>query len=105
MYVVETYVIKADKVSQFEEEVKAFGEHLKEEKFKELKSWRLLKNRWGGSVGGYVELLEFDSWSDFEKFVETISKDKKFQKFYPNFRSNTCVATYVQNIALEVARV
>jgi len=78
---VETYVIKPEKQEEHMALVKKFVA-LKEknpQKSKELKSWKLFAQKFGGNnCGGYVEMSEFENLADVEKFSNRMMQDKEF---------------------------
>jgi len=68
---VETYVIKPEKQEEYMAIMKKWVAYIKKnkEKCQELKSWRLFSQMIGGNSVGYVEMGEFESLADFEKFM------------------------------------
>jgi hypothetical protein len=69
---VETYAIKPEKREEYLAIMKKWVAYIKKnkEECKELKSWRLFSQMIGGNSGGYVEMGEFESLADFEKFMK-----------------------------------
>jgi len=99
---VETYVIKPEKQEEYLAIMKKWVAYIKKkkEKCKELKSWRLFSQMIGGNSGGYVEMGEFESLADFEKFMNrTFHGQKELIKTIVS-RFTTCVVlgTYSVNI-------
>lgn len=71
---VETYVIKPEKQEKYMAIMKKWAAYIKKnkEKCKELKSWKLFSQMFGGNSGGYVEMGEFESLADSEKFMKRV---------------------------------
>jgi hypothetical protein len=69
VFIVETYVVKPDKLGEAAAFFKKFLAWMKERSdlFKEVKSLKLFSNMSG--VVGYVDMLEFDSLADLEKWT------------------------------------
>jgi len=69
IFLVETYVVKPEKLAEFTAYRKKLSQWMKEhsELFKEVKSYRMFTQRFGGIYGGYVEMWEFENLADFEK--------------------------------------
>jgi len=85
--VVSTWVVKPEKQEEF---MQLWQRHLKYRKenpemFKELKSFKLFTQTFGGISGAYVELVEYNSLADYEKLIAKISKDKGFMKMLQEF--------------------
>ena len=74
LFKVETYVIRPEKQEEYRAVMKKWAAYIKknEEKCKELKSWKLFSQMTGNNSGGYVELAEFESLADCEKFMHRI---------------------------------
>ena len=89
VFLVETYVIKPDKLGEFTELYKKFEAYMKKRKdlFKEVKSHRIFSQLMGGSWGGYVEMTESESFSDFEKWMNKIMRSDYMKTIYPEFAS------------------
>lgn len=68
---VETYVIKPEKQKEYTAIMKKWAAYIKKNKrkCKELKSWKLFSQMIGGNSGGYIEMGEFESLADLEKFM------------------------------------
>jgi hypothetical protein len=86
--VVYTYVVKYEKQKEFQASLKpALKQFLKYKKanpkiFEGLKSFRLFQQEYGGITGTYVEMWEFKSIEDMEKFNARTMKDKEMKKIY-----------------------
>ena len=58
VFVVETYVVRAEKLEDFGPALREFLDFKERNPvlFKDLKSWRLLKQEYGGVSGMYIEM-------------------------------------------------
>lgn len=77
-----TYVIQPEKWGAFIPSTKRRLKYMKEnpEKFKELKSWKLLTNDLGGKAGLYAEIWEFDSFAEYEKWHNRMITDEDYMR-------------------------
>jgi len=73
---VSTYVIKYEKQTEFQALMKKFLKFKKANPkiFEGVKSFRLFQQEYGGVVGSYVEMWEFKSKEEMEKFNATMMK-------------------------------
>jgi len=80
--IIETYLTKSGKESEFKSFLKKWRKYMKDnkEKLKEMKSWKMYIQTFGNNAGAYVEQVEFDSLAEFEKFNDRLKKDKEFVK-------------------------
>jgi len=104
VFVVETYVVKPGKQGELMLLLQRMREYKKEnpEQFIEMKSKRVFSQMFGGISGGYVELNEFDSVADAEKYMERMFKDEGFMKLYQEAVQLTVPATYSLNVWKDV---
>jgi len=102
LFKVETYVIKPEKLDEYRTIMKKWVSYIKknEEKCKELKSWKLFSQMTGDTSGGYVEMSEFESLADFEKFMHRIfhGNDKLIAMIVSGFTTCVLSGTYSMNI-------
>jgi len=101
VFMVETYVVKPDKLGEFMEFGKKYFEwkEKRPELFKEVKSYKMFVQMLGGNFGGYVEMWEFENMADCEKCMNRMMQDKEFMtKIYPEFASFVVPATHSINI-------
>jgi hypothetical protein len=92
VFVVETYVIKPEKQAElaaYKSKWRKFfgykdGRLLS---FKEVKSHRMFSQMLGGNTDGFVEMFEFESLADVEKFSDKLMKSDYVTKLYPVFIS------------------
>jgi hypothetical protein len=54
------------------------------EELKELKSWKVFTQTFGDIYGKYMEIYEFDSMADYERYVEKAYKNKEFSEIVQN---------------------
>lgn len=100
VFVVETYVMKPEKQGGFKSLLQRFLGYMKENPalFKEMKSWKLFTQTFGGIFGAYVELIEFDSLAEREKCYTRLLKDKEFSRMYQEFMTHIDTATFSMSV-------
>ncbi len=106
IFVVETYVVKPDKLGEFAEFGKKYIEWTKKrpDLYKDLKSWKLFTHVIGGVWGGYVEMSEFENLADAEKHLNMVMQDKEFMtEIYPQIMALIVPGTLSMNIWMPVA--
>jgi hypothetical protein len=54
------------------------------EELKELKSWKIFTQTFGDIYGKYMEIYEFDSMADYERYVEKAYENKEFSEIVQN---------------------
>jgi len=103
VFLVETYVIKPETQAEFAAYKKkwkkffAYKEgHL--QRFKEVKSYKILAQMLGGNWGGYVEMWEFENLAELEKWMSKIMKSDYMTKLAPEFASLEVPASRSMNI-------
>jgi hypothetical protein len=86
---VDSYVIKADKLDEYTKVFKKLKTWMEKqpELAKELKSWKVFSHMLGGKWGGYVEMLEFESLAEFEKWMSKLMQSDFMKTFYPEIQS------------------
>ena len=96
VFVVETYIVKPEKQAEFMPLLQKILEYKKEnpETFKEMKSKKVFTQIFGGISGRYIEMNEFDSMADAEKYMTRIMKDEGFMKLYQEAKLLLVPATY-----------
>ena len=96
VFVVETYVVKPEKQAELMSLLQKILEYKREnpETFKEMRSKKIFSQTFGGISGGYIEMNEFDSMADAEKYMTRISKDEGFMKLYQEAKLLLVPATY-----------
>jgi len=98
--VVSTYVVKYEKRTEFQALVKQFLKFKKAnpKAFEGLKSFRLFQQEYGGVVGSYVEMWEFKSKEEMEKFTARIMKNKEMKEIDTEFNKMIDHTTLTQSI-------
>jgi hypothetical protein len=78
--VVETFILKPDKLGEYRALEEKYATYVKEhpEVFKEQISHKVFSHRFGGKVGGHVEMSEFNNLADAEKCGNQLMQDKGF---------------------------
>jgi len=100
IFVVETYVVKPGKQGELMLLLQRMREYKEKnsEAFKEMRSKRIFSQMFGGVSGGYVELDEFDSLADAEKYIARTDKDEGFMKLLQEALQLVVPATYSLNV-------
>jgi len=101
VFMVETYIIKPDKLGEFTAFIKKFETWMKKhpELFKEVKSHKLFSHLLGGNWGGFVEMWEAKSLADIEKVFNRVMQDKEYMtKIYPEVMALVVPGTHSINI-------
>jgi len=100
IFVVETYVVKPGKQRELISLLQRMREYKEKnpEGFKEMKSKRIFSQMFGGVSGGYVELNEFDSVADAEKYIARTDKDEGYMKLLQEALQLVVPATYSLNV-------
>jgi len=84
IFVVETCMVKPEKREQFKHLMQRVLKYKEENPklFKEVKSWKLFKQMFGGIAGQYVSMWEFDNLADLEKCWANEENDEGFMKMH-----------------------
>ena len=100
VFIIETYVVKLGKQEELVSLLHRIRKYKEEnpERFKEMKSKRVFSQMFGGISDGYIEMNEFDSMADAEKYMTRISEDKGFMKLYQDAKLLLVPATYSLNV-------
>ena len=100
IFVVETYVVKPGKQGELITLLQRMREYKEKnpEGFKEMKSKRIFSQMFGGVSGGYVELNEFDSVADAERYIARTDKDEGYMKLLQEALQLVVPATYSLNV-------
>jgi len=87
VFVVDTHVVKPEKKEQYVPLMQRLHKYMKEkpDTFKEVKSWKVFAQMFGGIAGGYVQLWEFDNMAEVEKSLTKMFKDKGFMEIKQEF--------------------
>lgn len=97
---VETYVIKPDKLEEFNTLLKKSETYMKKhpDLFKEMKSHKIFSQLFGGNWGGYIEMYEFENLASFEKWMTRIMQSDYMRTSYPEQISLVVPGTHSMNI-------
>lgn len=101
IFMVATYVVKPDKMGEFEAFLKNFEPFIKKrpDLFKEIKSHKMFTYLLGGVGGGYVEMWEAENLAELEKVLNRMMGDKEYTtKVYPMFVAIIVPGTYSTSI-------
>jgi len=87
VFVVDTHVVKPEKQEQYVPLMQRLRKYMREkpDTFKEVKSWKVFAQMFGGIAGGYVQLWEFGNMSEVEKSLTKMFKDKGFMEIKQEF--------------------
>ena len=83
--VVWKWVVKSEKQEEHNRMMQRYLKWIKENPIKELKSFKVFTQTFGGIAGSYVELLEYDSFADYEKVQARLLKDKEYMEILQEF--------------------
>jgi hypothetical protein len=106
---VSTYVVKYEKQKEFQALIKKFLKFKKANPkiFEGVKSFRLFQQEYGGIVGSYVEMWEFKSKEEMEKFnatmMKTMMKHKEMKEIDTEFQKMVDHTTLTRSIWNTVA--
>ena len=87
VFVVETYVVRAEKLEDFTPALQEFLDFKDRNPalFEGLKSWRLLKQEFGGVSDMYVEMWEYENLAEMERVSEQIFADEGMSRIGKGF--------------------
>lgn len=96
LFIVDIYVVKTEKQEEFVQYIQKFLKFKNEspEKFKECKSWRIFRQAFGSVSGAYVEMMEFATMAEAEKWGARMRKDEVMMKFREQFMPLIEVASH-----------
>jgi hypothetical protein len=96
VFIVGTYFVKPEKRQEFMSFWQRFLKYVKgnPETCKEIRSLKLLTQMYGGTYGGFVEMWEFDSLTEFAKHIEKWFVDKGLMKIEEEWSRLTEPATF-----------
>jgi hypothetical protein len=105
IFVVETYVVKAEKRAEFTPLLNKFLKFKKSHSklFSGVKSWKLYKQDFGAVAGMYVEVWEYENMAEMEKINRRIFEDAGMKKIQSAFLQLIEPATFSINIWSQVA--
>lgn len=96
VFMVETYVVKPEKLAEFTAWAKKFFEwkETHPQLFKEVKSYKMFAQVLGGNWGGQVEMWEFENLAECEKWMNRIMQSEWMVTLYPEFVALVAPATH-----------
>jgi hypothetical protein len=102
---VETYVVHADKATEFTSLLEEFLKFKKAHPrlFKGVKSWKLYKQDYGQPAGMYVEMWEYGNLAQVEETNRRIFSDERMEKINAAFHKLVVPATFSASIWSRVA--
>jgi hypothetical protein len=102
---VSTYVVKYEKQTEFQAMIRKFLKFKKANPkiFEGVKSFRLFQQEYGGVVGSYVEMWEFKSKEEQEKFITGYMKHKELKEIDTEFQKMVDHTTLTSSIWKTVA--
>jgi hypothetical protein len=105
IFLVESYVVKAEKRAEFTLLLNEFLKYKKDhpQLFSGVKSWKLYKQDYGGISGMYIEMWEYEGLVDMEKINKRIFEDKEMKRINEEFHALVEPAAFSSNIWSPVA--
>ena len=102
---VSTYVVKYEKLTEFQALLKHFLKFKKAnpKAFEGLKSFRLFQQEYGGVYGSYVEMWEFKDKEEMEKVNAGLMKHKEMKEIDTEFHKMVDHTTLTASIWNTVA--
>jgi hypothetical protein len=96
VFMVETYIVKPDKLGEAAAHFKKFETWVKEhpELLKEVKSTKIFTHLLGGNWGGYVVMTEFENLAEGEKWENKFMKSGYMTTLYPEWASLLVAGSY-----------
>jgi hypothetical protein len=101
VFYVTTYVVKLEKLGEVPAIIKKYVAWMKSrpDLFKEMKSWKSFSHMYGGNRGCIVDMMEFESLADLEKFSIRYHGDKEhITKIAPEIQAMIVPGTYSSSI-------
>ncbi len=105
IFVVETYVVKAEKKAEFTPLLNEFVKYKQDhaQLFDGVISWKLFKQTYGSPTGMYIEIWEYENLAESEKINKRIFDDEGMKKIQSAFHLLIEPATFSANIWSPVA--
>jgi hypothetical protein len=102
---VETYVVKAEKVGEFDPALEEFLQFKDANPglFAGVRSWGLHRQEYGGVAGMYAETWEFDDLAAMEEATARIFADEKMKGISRGFHQLVDPATFSASIWRPIA--
>lgn len=105
VFVVETYVVRAEKRAEFEPALNEFLEFKERnaDLFAELKSWKLFKQEFGAIGGMYIEMWEYEDKVEMDRISTRIFSAEGMKKIQKGFHLLIEPATFSTSLWVSVA--
>ncbi|UCC33733.1 MAG: hypothetical protein JSW53_01650 [Candidatus Bathyarchaeota archaeon] len=93
-------MVKPERRAEFKDLMQRVRKYKEEnpELFREVKSWRLFRQMFGGAAGAYVSMWEFESFVDLERCWAKEEKDEAFQKMHQELLQLIYPTTFTMKI-------
>ena len=98
--IMQTYMVKPEKQEEYLSLMKRYREYMETHlaSVKELKSWRVFRQVFGGAWGAYVEMLEFDNMAELERYMTRTFQDGARKEIYKDFMQIVDPATVTMSV-------
>jgi len=105
VFVVETYVIRAEKRAEFKPALEEFLEFKDNnaDLFTGVKSWKLYKQEFGGIGGMYIEMWEYEDIAEMDRISTRIFSAEGMKKIQKGFHLLVEPATFSTSLWTQVA--
>jgi len=105
VFIVETYVVRAEKREEYEPALKEFLEFKEKHKdlFAGLISWKLYKQDFGAVGGMYIEIWEYENIVEMDRISKRIFSAEGMKKIQKGFHELVEPATFSTNLWTQVA--
>lgn len=81
------YTVREERKQEFFALSKKIDGHMKKSKLltEAVKSRRLFTRSLGGTFGEFIDVWEFRSWTDYDKYLRSYGEDKTWAGFWKEF--------------------
>jgi hypothetical protein len=109
VYWASTYFVKLAKREEFISAMKKQKEHIAKhrQEFKEIKSWRLYTQVYGGTYMSFIDIWEYDSQADLDKYEPEWAPGGRLAEFgaaYMNLVEGETMSSLIWKPELELTR-
>jgi hypothetical protein len=100
VFIVVSYRVLPEKESEFKPLMRRLRTYKEEnpEKFREVKSWKIFTEIFGGTAYAYKDMMEFESMAEAEKYMMRMARDEGFMRIYQEIVRFIDPATYSQGL-------
>jgi len=107
VYWVSTYCVKLEKREEFLSAMKKQKEHIAKNRkeFKEIKSWRLYTQVYGGTYMSFIDIWEYDSVAVLDKYESEwwpAGRLAEFGRAYANLAEGETMTSFIWRSELEL---